>query len=104
MMRNSKVLADAAKRYAAEKSERELKRLVASKRIEGFSRRRRRRKILSASTAWQKWEIEFLGTDIDREVAKRIGRTHRAVAHKREKLGIPPFYDTGPRRKWTENE
>lgn len=99
---NSKILASAAKEYLADKSTREIKRITGTRK--SHPRKRRRRKVLSASVTWQKWEIEFLGTDIDKKVAKQIGRSHRAVSHKREKLGIPPFHRQPSRRDWTEDE
>jgi hypothetical protein len=41
--------------------------------------------------AWRPEEEALLGTDIDRAVAKALGRTWGAVCSRRERLGIPSF-------------
>jgi hypothetical protein len=41
---------------------------------------------------WTAREIALLGTAIDANVAKRIGRSRTAAAQRREKLGISPFH------------
>lgn len=40
---------------------------------------------------WTPAELALLGTDHDKVIAKRVGRSRDAVRSKRGKLGIPPF-------------
>src|SRR5213593_1832649 len=78
---SAKPLATAARQYAASKSTRELARVLgrqARKRVRGRTGRR-----LRASDRWQKWEVELLSTEPDSGVALQIGRSVRAVYHKR---------------------
>lgn len=39
---------------------------------------------------WESWELLVLGTASDKQVAKRLGRSARAVERKRQLLRIPP--------------
>lgn len=39
---------------------------------------------------WQSWEIDLLGTDTDKRVAERLGRTENAVCVQRHIRRIPP--------------
>lgn len=48
---------------------------------------------------WTPAQIEILGTDTDRKVARRIGKGVRAVASKRWLLGIPSFRRKPRKRK-----
>jgi hypothetical protein len=43
---------------------------------------------VTASNAWQEWEIALLGTALDRKVARQIGRSYPSVAKKRKKWGF----------------
>lgn len=45
---------------------------------------------------WATHELLDLGTDSDRRVAKRLGRTARAVERKRQLLRIPPHKNHKP--------
>jgi hypothetical protein len=47
---------------------------------------------------WAAWEIALLGTEPDREVARRTGRSVDGVRRKRTKLGIANPYDG----RWTK--
>ncbi len=44
---------------------------------------------------WTAAEDKLLGTDADKEIARRIGRTTRAVETRREKLGIKAQHRIG---------
>jgi hypothetical protein len=50
----------------------------------------RRTRSTGPSVPWAAEELALLGTDCDRAVAARIGRTEDAVLKMRSKLGIPP--------------
>lgn len=52
--------------------------------------------------SWQSAELSQLGKATDAAIARRIGRTRKAVETKRLLLGIPP--KTPRRRKWTAHE
>jgi hypothetical protein len=49
-------------------------------------------------------EIDLLGTDTDRAIAKRLRRNPGTVEQKRRKLGIPPFCERREIRPFTPNE
>lgn len=51
---------------------------------------------------WTKAEMRLIGSASDAAVARRIGRTPRAVAAKRRELGQPPAVPH--RRSWTRRE
>jgi hypothetical protein len=54
---------------------------------------------------WTGWELALVGTDSDKVIALRIGRTRGAVRGKRRALGIPPYSDgVSPGRPWTVAE
>lgn len=44
---------------------------------------------------WSAAEDKLLGTDADKEIARRLGRTTRAVERRREKLGIKAQHHIG---------
>lgn len=51
---------------------------------------------------WTQREVELLGTATDREVARRIKRSYRAVLKKRHLLRVPAFYQQ--QHRWTRRE
>ena len=54
-------------------------------------------------TLWTDAEIALLGTDTDRAVAERTGRTETSVRMKRRELGIAAHARNDPRH-WTKRE
>src|ERR1043166_8523427 len=92
----AKPLAEVARRYAASKSARELARWLGHQARRAVRGRKGRR--LAAPNRWQKFELDLLGTAPDRSVARQIGRSLRAVYHKRHSLGLAPVPAIGP---WT---
>jgi hypothetical protein len=54
---------------------------------------------------WTKEEVALVGTDSDKVIALRIGRSRGAIRGKRRDLGIPPHSDgVSPGRPWTVAE
>jgi hypothetical protein len=54
---------------------------------------------------WTPEQDRLLGTDHDRVIAARIGRTAAAVRARRAKLGIPPYSGWAAKgRGWTAEE
>lgn len=51
---------------------------------------------------WHDWEIKMLGTDTDREIAKKLKISQSTVRVKRNQLGIRPFHNN--RHNWTKAE
>ena len=51
---------------------------------------------------WTDAETALLGTAFDRVIAKKLGRTSKAVERKRHDLGIAPFHNH--QRVWTKRE
>jgi hypothetical protein len=95
-----KALSAAAKRFFATKSKRDLNRLIAARQIDAYAKKRKGRR-LTASNAWQSWELDLLGAVTDLEVARITGRTHKAVSSKRISLRI---LARGPYLFWRKNE
>ena len=64
---------------------------------------KRRRKLgIPKYSYWSAEEDAFLGTDTDRVIAERLGRSITIVRNRRDKLGIPPV---GPQsRRWNADE
>ena len=57
---------------------------------------------MSHGPAWSKKELRLLGRLPDRELARRLGRTYRAVQARRKRMGIDAA--THPERTWTASE
>ena len=54
---------------------------------------------------WTPERDAALGTEVDEQIAARIGCSRQAVALRRRKLGVPPFrLHVRPRRRWTQHE
>ncbi len=53
-------------------------------------------------TAWAADEERLLGTVSDQDLARRLGRSLRAISLRRRKLRIPKFHSQ--RRPWTQAE
>ncbi len=56
----------------------------------------------SAHSPWTTAEINQLGTDFDRVIAKRVGRTTEAVRSARKYHGVPPFRLS--KMRWTKRQ
>lgn len=54
------------------------------------------------NSPWTAAQTKLIGTMTDSALAKRLGRTRRAVSSKRDSLGIAAF--TPHRRQWTPAE
>jgi hypothetical protein len=84
-------LAQQSREYLARKTEREKARLFRQPARAGGKRHPGRR--LRAINCWEKWEDELLGTVLDQELARRLGRTFIAVRARRISKRIPPVID-----------
>src|SRR5882672_12263816 len=84
-------LAQQVREYLSSKTEREKARLFRQPARSSGKRRPGRR--LRAANCWEKWEDELLGTVLDQELAKRLGRTFIAVRARRISKHIPPVPD-----------
>jgi hypothetical protein len=87
--------------HLAGKSRRELKRLLGSQARPDVNRRGRR-KLLSAFKHWQKWELALLGKCPDQELARRTGRTVKAIEQHRKRFHIKMF--NSPVQRWQKWE
>lgn len=95
-------LAQQAAEYLARKTEREKARLFRQP-VKSCGKRPGRR--LRAVNCWEKWEDELLGTMLDRDLAKRLGRTYIAVRARRISKRIPPVPDPKTEAlKWKPHE
>src|SRR5260370_11487588 len=82
-------LAKVARKFAASRSEKELRRLVG--RRGSFEGKRLSGRRLRASNAWRRWEIELLGRCKDAEAARQLGRSVRSIIRRRLQLHIGIF-------------
>jgi hypothetical protein len=58
--------------------------------------------MLNSGRPWSSADDALLGTDIDRVIARKLGRSSVAVSSRRKKLGIPPAINgrrSGERRR-----
>jgi len=92
-------LSRASRQFLAQKSEKDVRRLL---RLRGRTvlRRKRPGRRLTASCFWQKWEIDLLGKHPDKETARRIGRSMSGVVEKRKRLHIPIFNGLKDWQEW----
>jgi hypothetical protein len=86
-----------AQTYLAEKSDREVARIIGIRRKVGKGGRG---KLLRAANKWEKWEFELLGKYPDQEVARRTGRRVSAINFKRRALRIRMY--NSPVKRWKD--
>ena len=81
---------------------------MARKLKRGIKSIRHRRELLNVPAFgrhdWTEAEQGLLGTDLDRVIAQKLGRTAVSVSHMRRHLGLPPAIPPGAAPRGTKVE